>query len=75
MVVVVVVMDTTYYIIIHQHLPGSEGDFVLHDGPPYANGSPHMGHAVNKILKDITTRYQVRITSTKCLQVVAINAK
>ena len=31
-------------------------DFILHDGPPYANGEPHMGHAVNKILKDITNR-------------------
>ncbi len=30
--------------------------FVLHDGPPYANGSIHIGHAVNKILKDIITR-------------------
>ena len=30
--------------------------YVLHDGPPYANGDPHIGHAVNKILKDITTR-------------------
>ena len=27
--------------------------FVLHDGPPYANGDIHMGHALNKILKDI----------------------
>ena len=27
--------------------------FVLHDGPPYANGDIHLGHAVNKILKDI----------------------
>ena len=30
--------------------------YVLHDGPPYANGDPHIGHAVNKILKDITIR-------------------
>uniref|UniRef100_UPI0025E1E85F isoleucine--tRNA ligase n=1 Tax=Pseudomonas sp. UBA6323 TaxID=1947329 RepID=UPI0025E1E85F len=30
--------------------------FVLHDGPPYANGSIHIGHALNKILKDIITR-------------------
>ncbi|WP_044872182.1 isoleucine--tRNA ligase [Pseudomonas sp. LFM046] len=30
--------------------------FVLHDGPPYANGSIHIGHAVNKILKDIIIR-------------------
>lgn len=27
--------------------------FILHDGPPYANGNLHMGHAVNKIIKDI----------------------
>ena len=33
--------------------------FVLHDGPPYANGSPHMGHALNKILKDIINRYKL----------------
>ncbi|CAH1748117.1 isoleucine--tRNA ligase [Thauera humireducens] len=30
--------------------------FVLHDGPPYANGSLHIGHALNKILKDIIVR-------------------
>lgn len=34
-------------------------DFVLHDGPPYANGNPHMGHAINKILKDITLRSKI----------------
>lgn len=39
--------------------PGPEGDFVLHDGPPYANGGLHMGHALNKIVKDIMTRFQV----------------
>ena len=33
--------------------------FVLHDGPPYANGSPHMGHALNKVLKDIVCRYKI----------------
>ncbi len=33
--------------------------FILHDGPPYANGSLHMGHALNKILKDIINRYQI----------------
>ena len=32
--------------------------FVLHDGPPYANGNIHMGHAVNKILKDVVVKYQ-----------------
>ena len=30
--------------------------FVLHDGPPYANGNIHIGHALNKILKDIVIR-------------------
>ncbi len=30
--------------------------FVLHDGPPYANGNLHIGHALNKILKDIIVR-------------------
>ncbi|XP_076060006.1 isoleucyl-tRNA synthetase, mitochondrial isoform X2 [Oratosquilla oratoria] len=34
-------------------------EFVLHDGPPYANGKPHIGHAVNRILKDITNRQKV----------------
>ncbi len=33
--------------------------FTLHDGPPYANGDLHIGHALNKILKDITCRVQV----------------
>ncbi|KAG8732720.1 isoleucine-tRNA ligase [Ceratobasidium sp. 423] len=33
--------------------------FVLHDGPPYANGSLHCGHALNKILKDIINRFHV----------------
>ncbi|HET6378778.1 MAG TPA: isoleucine--tRNA ligase [Methylocella sp.] len=32
--------------------------FVLHDGPPYANGHIHIGHALNKILKDLVTRSQ-----------------
>jgi isoleucyl-tRNA synthetase len=30
--------------------------FVLHDGPPYANGAIHIGHAVNKVLKDIIVK-------------------
>ncbi|MEY8703021.1 isoleucine--tRNA ligase [Francisella philomiragia] len=37
---------------IREHFAGRD-KFVLHDGPPYANGSIHVGHAVNKILKDI----------------------
>lgn len=44
---------------LYQKLRAIGGDrpkFVLHDGPPYANGSIHIGHAVNKILKDIIVR-------------------
>jgi isoleucyl-tRNA synthetase len=33
--------------------------FVLHDGPPYANGNIHIGHAMNKILKDFVNRYKM----------------
>jgi isoleucyl-tRNA synthetase len=33
--------------------------FILHDGPPYANGSLHIGHALNKILKDIINKYKL----------------
>ena len=32
--------------------------FILHDGPPYANGDLHIGHALNKILKDMINKYQ-----------------
>ena len=32
--------------------------FVLHDGPPYANGDIHIGHALNKTLKDFIVRYK-----------------
>ena len=32
--------------------------FTLHDGPPYANGPLHMGHALNKVLKDIINKYK-----------------
>ena len=33
--------------------------FILHDGPPYANGALHMGHTLNKVLKDIINKYQM----------------
>ncbi|MCQ4162111.1 isoleucine--tRNA ligase [Roseomonas sp. GC11] len=35
---------------------GSREKFVLHDGPPYANGALHIGHALNKVLKDVINR-------------------
>ncbi len=40
---------------LRDHAAGRE-KFVLHDGPPYANGNLHIGHALNKILKDVVTR-------------------
>ncbi|MEN9221072.1 MAG: isoleucine--tRNA ligase [Thermostichus sp. BF3_bins_97] len=46
---------------IYQRLSeNNSGDpFVLHDGPPYANGDIHMGTTLNKILKDIVNKYQI----------------
>ena len=38
--------------------PRAATKFVLHDGPPYANGTIHIGTALNKILKDMVTRSQ-----------------
>lgn len=37
-----------------------ERPFVLHDGPPYANGDLHVGHALNKVLKDMILRFKVQ---------------
>jgi isoleucyl-tRNA synthetase len=39
-----------------QRIPHPKGPFVFHDGPPYANGNIHMGHLLNKILKDVVVR-------------------
>jgi isoleucyl-tRNA synthetase len=49
--------DNKVYSRLSQQNPGEP--FILHDGPPYANGSLHIGHALNKILKDIINRYQI----------------
>ncbi|KAI1267512.1 isoleucyl-tRNA synthetase [Xylariaceae sp. FL1019] len=38
----------------------AQDPFVLHDGPPYANGNLHVGHALNKVLKDIIIRRKVQ---------------
>ena len=40
-------------------LNNSGETFTLHDGPPYANGTLHMGHALNKILKDIINKFKL----------------
>jgi isoleucyl-tRNA synthetase len=42
-----------------RHRSVQNNSFVLHDGPPYANGGLHVGHALNKILKDIICRTQL----------------
>ncbi|WP_199249078.1 isoleucine--tRNA ligase [[Phormidium] sp. ETS-05] len=49
--------DNQIYEQLSQQNPGEI--FILHDGPPYANGDLHIGHALNKILKDIINRYQL----------------
>ena len=45
------------YGLIRKSSKGRE-DFILHDGPPYANGNIHIGHALNKILKDIIIKFK-----------------
>jgi len=44
------------YAELQQRTGQRERAYILHDGPPYANGKIHLGHAVNKILKDIVVR-------------------
>ena len=41
--------------------PAPRGTFVLHDGPPYSNGDIHLGHALNKIAKDIIVKYKTMV--------------
>lgn len=46
---------------LYQKMKSSSADrkkFILHDGPPYANGNIHIGHALNKILKDIIVKFK-----------------
>ena len=38
--------------------PTPKGRYFLHDGPPYANGDIHMGHLINKVLKDMAVKYR-----------------
>ena len=49
--------DISLYEKLRKNSKGKE-KFVLHDGPPYANGNIHMGTALNKILKDIIIKFQ-----------------
>ena len=50
-------IDEQIYHKLSQNNPGEP--FILHDGPPYANGALHIGHALNKILKDTINKYQL----------------
>src|SRR5512138_912334 len=46
---------------IYHRIIGNRKDtdtYILHDGPPYANGHIHIGHALNKILKDIIVKHK-----------------
>ena len=49
--------DEDFYNKVRAARDGRE-KFILHDGPPYANGNIHIGHAVNKVLKDIIIRHK-----------------
>ncbi|WP_064579627.1 isoleucine--tRNA ligase [Streptobacillus moniliformis] len=44
--------------IYEKSLDNEKPTFFLHDGPPYANGNLHIGHAINKVLKDIILKYK-----------------
>jgi isoleucyl-tRNA synthetase len=53
---------------IYQQVLDSRKDcpqYILHDGPPYANGDIHMGHVINKVLKDIVVKYKT-MTGHQC---------
>ncbi|MFA5356609.1 MAG: isoleucine--tRNA ligase [Candidatus Omnitrophota bacterium] len=49
--------DADIYSLIRKEREGSP-KYILHDGPPYANGDIHLGHALNKTLKDIIIKYK-----------------
>ena len=46
-------------LIENEHGHESYNEFILHDGPPYANGAVHVGHALNKVLKDLIVRWNL----------------
>lgn len=48
--------ENLYQNVVEQR--AADSTFVLHDGPPYANGNIHLGHTLNKVLKDIVVRYK-----------------
>ncbi len=54
-----IVNSSEFQSVYQKQLNNNEDLWILHDGPPYANGPVHMGHAVNKILKDVTNRWKI----------------
>ncbi len=48
------------YDVVNDKNRGNES-FILHDGPPYANGDIHLGHTLNKVLKDIIVKYKTQL--------------
>ena len=52
------VKEWTKQKIYEKSIDETKPSFILHDGPPYANGNIHIGHALNKVLKDIILKYK-----------------
>jgi isoleucyl-tRNA synthetase len=50
--------DRVYYRMVEKNRAQKAPRFLLHDGPPYANGNIHIGHALNKVLKDVVVKYK-----------------
>jgi len=50
--------DKVYENLLEKRKKENAPSYILHDGPPYANGNIHMGHTLNKVLKDIVVRYR-----------------
>lgn len=50
--------DRIYYQMVEKNRLAKRGKFLLHDGPPYANGNIHIGHVLNKTLKDVVIKYK-----------------
>ena len=50
--------DKVYEKLVAKNRAAKAPRFLLHDGPPYANGNIHIGHALNKVLKDVVVKYK-----------------
>ncbi|MDH5719537.1 MAG: isoleucine--tRNA ligase [Spirochaetia bacterium] len=51
--------EKIYERILNKRKENNSEKYILHDGPPYANGNFHVGHALNKILKDLINKYKI----------------